>query len=50
MTEQEIQALVELLNRAPMTQAERLWLQALIQREVEQARARAAEQARAAKG
>lgn len=39
MTEQEIQALVELLNRTPMTQAERLWVQALIQREVEQARA-----------
>lgn len=37
MTEQEIQALVELLNRAPMTQAERLWLQALIQRELAQA-------------
>jgi len=39
MTEQEIHALVELLNRVPLTQAERLWLQALIQRELEQARA-----------
>ena len=38
MTEQEIQALVEILNRAPVTQAERLWLQALIQRVLEQAR------------
>lgn len=38
MAEDEIKALVEILNRAPMTQAERLWVQALIQREVEQAR------------
>jgi len=33
MTLQELQAIVELLNRTPMTQAERLWLQALINRE-----------------
>lgn len=38
MTEQELQALVQLLNRTPMTQAERLWVQGLIQRELEQAR------------
>ena len=35
MTLQEWQALIELLNRCPMTQAERLWLQALINREIE---------------
>ena len=39
MTEQEIQALVELLNRTPLSQAERLWLQTLIKRETEKARA-----------
>jgi len=33
MTLIEWQALIELLNRTPMTQAERMWLQALIQRE-----------------
>ncbi len=33
MTQPELLALVELLNRAPMTQAERLWCQALIARE-----------------
>ena len=34
MTQQEWQALAELLNRLPMTQAERLWLQELINREL----------------
>lgn len=32
ITAQELQALVELLNRSPMTAAERLWCQALIER------------------
>ena len=32
MTEQELSALVALLNRAPMTAAEGLWLQALVAR------------------
>jgi hypothetical protein len=34
MTLQEWQALIELLNRAPITQAEKLWLQELIDREI----------------
>ena len=32
MTQQELNALVEILNRCPMTQAERLWLAGLVQR------------------
>ncbi len=32
MTEQEVQALAQLLARAPMTQAEALWARALIAR------------------
>lgn len=32
MTQQELMALVEILNRCPLTAAERLWLQALITR------------------
>lgn len=32
MTPQELQALVELLNRCPMTAAERMWCQTLIER------------------
>ena len=32
MTTPELAALVELLNRCPMTAAERLWCQALIER------------------
>lgn len=32
MNEQELNALVAILNRAPMTPAEQIWLQALIQR------------------
>lgn len=41
MTTDELQALVEILNRAPMTHAERLWLQALIQREIARVQAEA---------
>lgn len=33
MTQPELVALVEIINRCPMTQAERMWLQALIARE-----------------
>ena len=36
MTQQEWQALIELLSRIPLTQAERLWLQELIEREMDQ--------------
>lgn len=32
MTEQEAAALVQLLQRTPLTQAEALWVQALIER------------------
>lgn len=32
MTEQEAQALVQILSRVPLTQAESLWLNALIER------------------
>ena len=32
MTEQEIAALVNLLNRVPMTQAEALWVNSLLER------------------
>jgi len=32
VTQQELQALVELLNRCPMTGAERIWVQELIGR------------------
>lgn len=32
MTQQELAALVEILNRAPVSAAERLWLQMLITR------------------
>jgi hypothetical protein len=32
MTQPELIALVELLNRAPMTQGERMWVQGLIAR------------------
>lgn len=32
MTEDELLALVELLRRAPATQAEQLWVQALVSR------------------
>ena len=32
MTQDEINALVELLNRLPMTMAERLWVSNLLQR------------------
>jgi hypothetical protein len=39
MSEEEIKALVEILNRAPVTVAERLWLQALIQRLLDAAKA-----------
>jgi hypothetical protein len=35
MTNQEWTALIEILNRTPMTQAERLWIQALITREMQ---------------
>ncbi len=34
MTREELNALIELLNRIPLTQSERLWLQALISREL----------------
>ena len=30
ITTQELQALVELLSRAPMTQAEKLWAQTMV--------------------
>ena len=33
MMQPELVALVEILSRAPMTQAERMWIQALIARE-----------------
>jgi hypothetical protein len=32
MTEDEIKALIQLLQRTPLTQAEALWVQALIER------------------
>ena len=32
MTQQELNALVEILNRCPMTQAERIWLAGLVER------------------
>ena len=32
MTQDELNALVELLNRLPMTMPERLWVSALLQR------------------
>lgn len=35
MTQQEWQALIELLQRVPLNQAERLWLHSLIQRELD---------------
>ena len=35
MTQIEWQALIELLNRIPLTQAERLWIMELIKREME---------------
>lgn len=38
MSEQELIALVQLLNRASLSQAERLWIQALIERELQRAR------------
>jgi hypothetical protein len=34
MTKEELLALVELLNRTPMTQAEKLWLQSVLNREL----------------
>lgn len=34
MTQTEWNAIIELLNRVPLTQAERLWLQSLIEREI----------------
>lgn len=33
MTREELQALIEILNRAPVSQAERMWVQALVLRE-----------------
>jgi hypothetical protein len=39
MTEQEWAAIIEILNRAPVTLAERQWLQALIDRELARSRA-----------
>ena len=41
MTEREINALAQLLARCPMTQAEALWVAALIERERLRARAEA---------
>lgn len=38
MTEAEVQALIVLLNRTPMTPAEQLWAQALIERLLAEAR------------
>lgn len=35
MSEQEWAALIEILNRTLVTQAERLWIQALITREMQ---------------
>ena len=35
MTEDELKALVELLNRCPMTIAERMWVQGIISREMQ---------------
>lgn len=36
----EIAALVEILNRAPTTQAEKIWLEHVFNREVEEAKER----------
>ena len=44
MTEQELQALLVILNRAPMTPPEMLWIQALVARiaaQIKQEQARA---------
>ena len=35
MTEDELKALVELLNRCPMTIAEQMWVQGIISREMQ---------------
>lgn len=35
MNQAEWNAIIELLNRVPLTQAERLWLQIIIEREIE---------------
>jgi hypothetical protein len=35
MTEAEWQALIEILNRVPLTLSEKMWLRALIAREME---------------
>ena len=45
MTEPEIMALVEILSRAPVTQAERHWLQSIINRLMADAQAAKAKQA-----
>lgn len=44
MTEIELQALLDLLNRTPMTRAEQLWLQALVNRLMAEIKARANEE------
>ncbi len=41
MTEQEIQALIQIINRAPMTQGETLWVTQILNRELQRARAAA---------
>jgi hypothetical protein len=40
MSKEELMALIELLARTPMTQAERLWIQAVIEREMGKAEAK----------
>lgn len=40
MTTREILALVEILNRAPATQAEKIWLEEVLNREIAEAQAR----------
>ena len=44
MTEIELQALLDLLNRTPMTRAEQLWVQTLVNRLMAEIKARANEE------